>query len=166
MTTVQSDLTLGVPDPRPVVERTADAEWRLVGVRCTACGYPVLEPLERCPVCGGPCAAARFGPLATVFAATVLRVPVPGRAPPYALAYVDVDDGPRLLVHVDRTDGALAPGTRVRLAGSTDDGDPLVAEEGSERASLRASEPSCTVLGSLVHRRGVRTRRTESTVHQ
>ena len=129
MTTVQSDLTLGVPDPRPVVERTADAEWRLVGVRCTACGYPVLEPLERCPVCGGPCAAARFGPLATVFAATVLRVPVPGRAPPYALAYVDVDDGPRLLVHVDRTDVALAPGTRVRLAGATDDGDPLVTEE-------------------------------------
>ena len=130
MTTVQSDLTLGVPDPRPPWSSAPPTpSGDSSAFVAPYCGYPVLEPLERCPVCGGPCAAARFGPLATVFAATVLRVPVPGRAPPYALAYVDVDDGPRLLVHVDRTDVALAPGTRVRLAGATDDGDPLVTEE-------------------------------------
>jgi uncharacterized OB-fold protein len=62
-----------------------------------------------------------------------VRVPVPGRTPPYGLAYVDLDDGPRLLAHVHQPDddGAdtarLAPGTRVSLIGATDVGDVLVA---------------------------------------
>lgn len=101
---------------------------QISGARCTACGYPVPEVLVRCPVCGGDCEPAQFGPAATVFAATVLRVPVPGRAPPYALAYVDLDDGPRVLAHVDRTDSALVPGTSVWLAGTTEQGDPLVTD--------------------------------------
>jgi hypothetical protein len=64
-----------------------------------------------------------------VFAATVLRVPVPGRTPPYGLAYTDLDDGPRILAHVDPPDRALSPGTRVRLIGTTPEGDPLVTME-------------------------------------
>jgi uncharacterized OB-fold protein len=72
-------------------------------------------------------AAGSFGPGGTVFSATVLRVPVPGRTPPYGLAYVDVDDGPRLLAHVrGHDDAALAPNDRVVLVGTTDQGDPLV----------------------------------------
>jgi uncharacterized OB-fold protein len=45
----------------------------------------------------------------------VVRVPVPGRTPPYALAYVDLDDGPRVLAHAD---DAVPIGARVRLAES------------------------------------------------
>lgn len=72
-------------------------------------------------------APAHFGPAGVVFSATVLRIAVPGRTPPIALAYVDLDDGPRLLAHVDGpTDVPLAPGTRVELVGRTDDDDPLV----------------------------------------
>jgi len=117
-----------VPDPRPLVVATPDGMRQISGARCTACAYPVAEVLVRCPVCGGECEPAQFGPAATVFAATVLRVPVPGRAPPYALAYVDLDDGPRVLAHVDRTDSALVPGTSVWLAGTTEQGDPLVTD--------------------------------------
>jgi hypothetical protein len=113
------------PDPRPVL----GADRRVLGARCTVCGYPVAEALARCPVCRGRCEPAAFGPLGTVFAATVLRVPVPDRPPPNALAYVDLDDGPRILAHVARTDLALAPSTRVRLVGTTEAGDPLVSDD-------------------------------------
>ncbi len=88
-----------------------------------------LEPLERCPVCGGPCAAARFGPLATVFAATVLRVPVPG-------ARSAVRPGLRRCRRRPAACSSTStaptwrwrPARVVRLAGATDDGDPLVTE--------------------------------------
>jgi uncharacterized OB-fold protein len=112
-------------DPRPqVVER--DGVALLAGGRCQACRYPTATPLPRCPVCGGPGEPDEIGPGGTVFSATVLRIPVPGRTPPLALAYVDLDDGPRILTHVDAA-VAVAPGSRVRLVGRTGDGDPLVA---------------------------------------
>jgi uncharacterized OB-fold protein len=113
-------------DPRPVVVVEGD-QPHVAGVRCTECRYPSTEPLERCPVCGGATEPAAFGPGGTVFSATVLRVPVPGRTPPYGLAYVDVDDGPRVLAHVrGPNDTALVPNDRVELVGTTDDGDPEV----------------------------------------
>jgi uncharacterized OB-fold protein len=49
------------------------------------------------------------------------------RAAPYTLAYVDLDDGPRVLTYV--VGGAeLAPqiGERVRMVELTDHGDPQV----------------------------------------
>lgn len=116
------------PDPRPRVVET-DGSSLIAGSRCCACGYPNPSALERCPLCAAECAPTEFGPGATVFAATVLRVPVPGRTPPYALAYVDLDDGPRILAHVEGTDTALAPGDRVRVIGVTVEGDPLVAPD-------------------------------------
>ncbi len=58
----------------------------------------------------------------------MLRVRVAGRTPPAVLAYVDFDQGPRILAHVDTAeDRPLRPGTRVRLQGRNDHGDPLVA---------------------------------------
>lgn len=63
-----------------------------------------------------------------MFSSTVLRIPVPGRTPPFTLAYVDVDDGPRILAHVDGSDEALVPESRVALSGWTELGDPAVQE--------------------------------------
>ena len=46
------------------------------------------------------------------------------RRPPFGLAYLDLDDGPRVLVHL--ADAAIvAPGTRLRITGT--DRDDLVA---------------------------------------
>ena len=85
----------------------------------------------RCPVCGSSAmAAATFGQGGTVFSSTVLRIPVPGRTPPFTLAYVDVDDGPRVLAHVDGPDESLVPGSRVELAGWNEHGDPVVQRTG------------------------------------
>ncbi|WP_420637970.1 Zn-ribbon domain-containing OB-fold protein [Candidatus Poriferisocius sp.] len=113
-------------DPRPELAVRDDAVV-LVGSRCHRCGHPMATSPPRCPVCGHEVMApADFGPAATVFSSTVLRIPVPGRPPPFTLAYVDVDDGPRILAHVHGPDEALVPGCRVRLAGWNGHGDPVV----------------------------------------
>jgi len=54
-----------------------------------------------------------------------VAIPVGARRPPFGLAYLDLDDGPRLLVHL--AEPAVVPiGTRLRVTG-LDAGD-LVAE--------------------------------------
>lgn len=60
-----------------------------------------------------------------MWSATVLRVPLPGRTPPTVLAYVDLDDGPRVLVHLRGRahDERLPVGRRVRGVGLTASGD-------------------------------------------
>lgn len=70
---------------------------------------------------------ARFGPAGTVWAATTQHIAVPGREPPVTLAYVDLDDGPRVLAHVADSDaGPPPPGADARIVGVTRHGDPLV----------------------------------------
>lgn len=109
-------------DPRPVIEGDV-----LVGGRCVACAHAHAIRLRRCTRCGSELEAARFGPAGTVWATTTLHVSSGTREAPYTLAYVHLDDGPRLLAHV--FDGpALSPqvAERVQLVGVTGHGDPQV----------------------------------------
>jgi uncharacterized OB-fold protein len=92
---------------------------------CTECGYVVAGASPACAVCGGATAPSAAGPRGTVWASTVVRIPVPGRTPPYGLAYVDLDAGPRVLAHTDG-DAALPVGTVVELAPASDAGDLTV----------------------------------------
>lgn len=108
-------------DPRPRLLPRGDAAV-VGGVRCTGCGLPVAFARRRCPACHGPVEAAEFGPEGTVWSATMVRIPVPGRTPPYGLAYVDLDDGPRVLAHFTGT-GVPDVGTRVRLIWAAPDQD-------------------------------------------
>lgn len=62
-----------------------------------------------------------------MWSATVVRIPVPGREPPYALAYLDLDDGPGVLTHLPGAE-AVPVGTRLCLTPSGAGGD-LTAEE-------------------------------------
>ena len=81
----------------------------------------------RCSRCLEPhVSEATFGTLGSVWSSTVVRIPVPGRTPPYALAYVDFDDGPRVLAHVHGRTERIAVGERVQLAASTAAGDVAV----------------------------------------
>jgi uncharacterized OB-fold protein len=112
----------GLPDPRPRLEGD-----QVAGVRCTACGYPAAVPRPRCPVCAADVAAASFGPEGVVWSSTVVNIPLPGREGAYGLAYVDLDDGPRILAHTEAEGGRLEIGTRVRiLSGPTESGDIAV----------------------------------------
>jgi uncharacterized OB-fold protein len=58
----------------------------------------------------------------------VVAIPVGTHRPPFGLAYVDLDDGPRVLVHLAEP-AVLELGTRVEITG-TDDGDLVATAEG------------------------------------
>ena len=129
----------GVPfgrDPRPTVAETG----LLQGGLCDACGMPLLYCPPLCPECGAEeVRSASFGPYGTVWSSTILRIKVGDRLPPTALAYVDIDKGPRLLAHLPSDSSkALPPGTRVRLLGLNERGDPQVKEV-SEHGNLQAN---------------------------
>ncbi|MBW0113785.1 Zn-ribbon domain-containing OB-fold protein [Pseudonocardia abyssalis] len=112
-------------DPRPVVQTGPDGLHRVAGRLCPACGGVAAFAWPRCPACRGEVGPAEFGPDGTVWSATVVRIPVPGRTPPYVLAYVDLDDGPRVLAHLTG-DAAPPIGARVRLTAPSADGDVRV----------------------------------------
>ena len=114
-------------DPRPEFVKEGE-RYLLVGGRCRSCGLASAYVPPIC-ACGqaGQVESCGFGPGGTVFSSTVLHIPVPGRPPPTCLAYVDVDDGPRILAHVELGLGvAPLPGDQVFLAGRNSLGDPVV----------------------------------------
>jgi uncharacterized OB-fold protein len=112
---------LPVADSRPVLDDGA-----VLGVRCTACRYPAAQQgIPWCPVCYAPVEPARFAVTGAAWTSTVVGISVGDRRPPFGLAYLDLDDGPRVLVHL--AEPAVVPlGARLRITG-TDRGD-LVAE--------------------------------------
>ncbi|MGQ0700475.1 MAG: Zn-ribbon domain-containing OB-fold protein [Panacagrimonas sp.] len=112
-----------VADPRPAVRGE-----RVIGVRCSACGYPTSPPAPWCPACQSlELFPVEFGPGGVVWSSTLIHIPVGRWKPPYALAYVDLDQGPRVLAHL-LTPIKQRAGTRVRIVGG-DDGDLIVTTE-------------------------------------
>ena len=109
-------------DPRPT--SSAAEGWRVAGVACTACGYRSAHQRPRCPRCAGQLTSEAFGPGGRVWSSTTVRIPVPGRTPPYVLAYIDLDDGPRILAHVAGA-GSEPPaiGSQVAVCGIGSSGD-------------------------------------------
>lgn len=112
---------LPVADPRPRL-----AGNQVQGTRCAACGLAIAQEAPWCPRCGGvELKPEAFGPAGTVWASTVVHLPVGRRRPPFAIAYVDLDDGPRLLAHLSAPE-VLPAGAKVRIAG--DDNGDILAE--------------------------------------
>jgi uncharacterized OB-fold protein len=115
------------PDPRPTTHVGDDGLVYLVGRRCTECAHPLALPAPWCPRCRGELTLENFGPRGVVWSSTVLRVPLPGRTPPYGLAYVDLADGPRVLGHYVTDPMVRLPvGAAVELTTPTDFGDVAV----------------------------------------
>ena len=112
------------PDPRPTLVRS-EGRWMLAGSECTACGYRLGLPRPRCPVCRGSLRDALWGPEGTVWSAATQRVPVPGLDPPVTFGYLDLDDGPRVLVQAELAEPAPEPGSRMVLCGRSEFGNPL-----------------------------------------
>ena len=125
--------TPDVPDPRAHAIGTGD-DARFRGWECQSCGHALALVGPWCPKCRGPIVEKAYGPGGVVWSATVFRVPLPGKTPPWNLAWVDVDAGPRVLAHVAGETERLAVGQRVRVIGETESGDVLVAAESGENA--------------------------------
>jgi hypothetical protein len=92
------------------------------------CGHPNPTDAPRCPRCGGATEPAAFGPEGVVWSTTTIHVDSDEPRAPYTLAYVDLDDGPRLLAVTAA--GRVPIGTRVRLERPSDRGDPQVEAAG------------------------------------
>jgi uncharacterized OB-fold protein len=120
-----------LPDSRPRAALEPDGSVRVQGWRCTSCGHPLALAAPWCPRCRSTLEPAAFGPKGVVWASTVLRVPLPGREPPYALAYVDLDAGPRVLGHLAGSGEPhrLKAGTTVALAAPSPEGDLVFTAE-------------------------------------
>ena len=100
----------------------ATAEGRLVLPRCDGCATVIWYPRLFCPACSGTDVswvdAAGTG---TVYSCTVVRK---GQGPfadavPYVVAYVELDEGPRLLTNVvgcAPDDVAIGQGVSVTFA--------------------------------------------------
>ncbi|GAB34877.1 Zn-ribbon domain-containing OB-fold protein [Gordonia otitidis] len=123
---------LSVADSRP---RVVDGFLR--GARCTRCAHALSQTdVPWCPVCFGQIEPAGFSPSGSVWAATTVRMPVGRWRPPFALAYVDVDNGPRVLVHVA---AEPAPHAGDRVVFDSDEAGDLVAHNATTAVTERVS---------------------------
>lgn len=97
MTTTQPET---IPESfRPVeFEVTADGQGFLVGSRCGNCGAHFFPVREACAGClHGDLETVRFSTTATLYTFSVVRQSTPQFEVPYALGYVDLPEGVRVL---------------------------------------------------------------------
>jgi hypothetical protein len=94
---------IDVSDPTTAPFWEGCREHRLVVQRCSACGAHQFYPRPFCLACeANDLAWVECSGHGTVYSVTVVRVPVtPELVPPYALAIVEIEEGPRLLTNID-----------------------------------------------------------------
>jgi uncharacterized protein len=111
-----------IADPRATIV-VEGPSYLIEGCRCEGCGNPIAVRRPVCPRCAGVVRPARFGPGGVVWSYTVVHIPAePGGEAPYVLGYVDLDDGPRVLLRLDRAPRGV--GDRVQLTAPSDTGNP------------------------------------------
>ncbi|NYE35829.1 hypothetical protein F4692_000933 [Nocardioides cavernae] len=131
--------TVQPPPADPRTRATSDGTAvTITGWRCTACHYPMTQQVTACMECRGEVEETTFATEGEVWASTCLRVRVPGHQPPFAVAYVVLDGGPRVLVHTGG-DQPLAPGTRARVVAVSETGDLVAEPDGPVSAQEVAS---------------------------
>lgn len=106
----------GIADPTTEPFWQACIEHRLLIQTCHACGHHQFYPRPFCLNCEltllGWVEAKGTG---TIYSLTTVRLPVTGEVPPpYLLALVDLDEGPRLLTNIVGDHAAI--GDRVSIA--------------------------------------------------
>lgn len=130
-------MTAALPTPAPTVEPDTAEFWaatagsRLLLRRCSSCATFIWYPRPLCPACHGTDTEWVESPgIGAVYSYTVSRR---GEGPyreaaPYVLAYVELDEGPRLLTNIVGCDvDAVHIGQRVRVSfDDTGEGNALV----------------------------------------
>jgi uncharacterized OB-fold protein len=102
-----------LPKPTPETQHfwqgTQVGELRLQ--RCDDCAHVYFPPRPFCPRCGHRevevfCASGR----AALYSYVIHHRPAPGFEPPYAIAVVELEEGPRMMTNIiecEQTPGAL-----------------------------------------------------------
>ena len=97
------------PETRHFWEGTRSGELRLQ--KCLACAHVYFPPRPFCPRCASrQVAVVRASGRATLYSYVIHHRPAPGFAPPYSIAVVQLEEGPRLMtniVDVEQTPEAL-----------------------------------------------------------
>ena len=87
------------PETRHFWEGTRAGELRLQ--RCDACSHVYFPPRPFCPKCGARAVSIlRASGRATLYSYVIHHRPVPGFAPPYAIAVVTLEEGPRMMTNI------------------------------------------------------------------
>jgi uncharacterized protein len=125
----------GLPSTRPSYNEEAAPYWeataagRLVLPVCDECGHVIWYPRSWCPVCeSGAVTWTEMSGRGTVYACTVIRRAMGpwAAAAPYVGAYVELEEGPRVLTNVvtDDPDGVhVGMAVTATFVPATDDGD-------------------------------------------
>ena len=80
-------------------EGTRTGELRLQ--KCSACNHVYFPPRPFCPQCASPDVSVfRASGRATLHSYVIHHRPVPGFTPPYAIAVVELDEGPRMMSNI------------------------------------------------------------------
>jgi len=102
-------------DPMTAPFWRAAREHRLLVQRCGGCGAHQFYPRPMCLKCNSlDVSWVEAHGTGTVYSMTTVRVPVtPELEPPYVVALVELDEGPRLLTNL--VEGELVIGDRVSV---------------------------------------------------
>ncbi len=127
MSDPQAARKLAAPPVNPETERfwkAAEAGTLLYGF-CLACGEPHYFPRSFCPFCFSDRVEWRAaGGAAKVYSFSVMHKSPSG---PYAIAYVELAEGPRVLTNlVDCAFDTIAIGARTKLVWKPSEGGPPV----------------------------------------
>lgn len=98
-----AERTKAVPEPtpetRPYWDGAAAGELRLQ--RCVECGAAFFYPRTSCPHCGsGAVEWFTASGRATLYSYTITHRPAPGFEAPYAIAVVQLAEGPRMMTNI------------------------------------------------------------------
>lgn len=87
------------PETRHFWEGTRAGELRLQ--RCDACHHVYFPPRPFCPRCASRAVSVvRASGRATLYSYVIHHRPVPGFEPPYAIAVVTLEEGPRMMTNI------------------------------------------------------------------
>lgn len=106
----------GIADPTTEPFWQACLERKLMVQKCKSCGHHQFYPRPFCLSCEATSLAwAEVSGSGTIYSLTTIRLPVTDELPPpYLLALVDLDEGPRLLTNIEGEKASI--GDRVQVA--------------------------------------------------
>ena len=87
------------PETKHFWDGTVIGELRLQ--RCDQCAHVYFPPRPFCPACASRAVSIlRASGRATLYSYVINHTPVPGFTPPYAIAVVELEEGPRMMTNI------------------------------------------------------------------
>jgi uncharacterized OB-fold protein len=87
------------PETQPFWQGTRSGELRLQ--RCDACAHAYFPPRPFCPKCAGRAVSwFKASGRGSLYSYVIHHRPVPGFTPPYSIAVVELDEGPRMMTNI------------------------------------------------------------------